>query len=110
MSEDLIQLPNIEEIKEMLDLARNDIRTEVEQDPEIEPSSQLLIQVMDVIDSKLAESKDFSQLSQTEKIDIAAHLNFLQALLEDFFMFDGDFEDEDFDLNDEELEDVEDEK
>ena len=108
MSEDLIQLPNIQEIKEMLELARNDIRTEVEQDPEIAPSSQLLIQVMDVIDAKLTKSQDFSKLSQTEKIDIAAHLNFLQALLEDFFMFDGDFEDEDFDLDEEDLEELED--
>ena len=103
MTEDLIQLPNIEDIKEMLDVAKVDIQTEVEQDPELKPASELLVQVIKVIHDKLAKSKDFDKLSSEEKIDIAAHLNFLQALLEDFFMFeDEEFEDEEFD--DEEVE------
>lgn len=108
MTEDLIQLPNIEEIKEMLDIAKRDIQTEVEQDPELQPASELLVQVIEVIDGKLAKSKGFDQLNQAEKIDIAAHLNFLQALLEDFFMFDDEFEDfDDEDFEDEVEEDEE---
>lgn len=93
MTEDLIQLPNVQEVKEMLDIARRDIATEVEQDAELQPASQLLVQVMDVIDGKLTKFKSFDKLNQAEKIDIAAHLNFLQSLLEDFFMFDEDFDD-----------------
>lgn len=107
MTEDLIQLPNIEEIKEMLDIAKRDIQTEVEQDPELQPASDLLVQVIEVIDGKLAKSKAFDQLNQAEKIDIAAHLNFLQALLEDFFMFDDEFEDFDDEELDEEVEEDE---
>ena len=95
MTEDLIQLPNIEEIKEMLEVAKRDIQSEVEQLPELQPASELLVQVISVIDEKLAKSKDFDKLNNVEKIDVAAHLNFLQALLEDFFMFDDEeFEDE----------------
>ena len=107
MTEDFIQLPNIEEIKEMLDIAKRDIQTEVEQDPELQPASELLVQVISVIDGKLAKSKSFDQLNQAEKIDIAAHLNFLQALLEDFFMFDDEFEDFDDEELDEEVEEDE---
>lgn len=101
MTEDLIQLPNVEEIKEMLDVAKRDIQSEVEQDSELQPASELLVQVISVIDGKLAKMKDFDQLNTAERIDIAAHLNFLQALLEDFFMFDDEFEDEEFEDEDE---------
>lgn len=107
MTEDLIQLPNIEEIKEMLDIAKRDIQTEVDQDPELKSASELLVQVIDVIDGKLVKSKDFDQLNQAQKIDLAAHLNFLQALLEDFFMFDDEFDEFE---DDEEFEEEEEEK
>ncbi|HEV8051149.1 MAG TPA: hypothetical protein VGP47_01545 [Parachlamydiaceae bacterium] len=112
MTEDLIQLPNIEEIKEMLDVAKRDIQTEVEQDPELQPASELLVQVISVIDDKLSKSKAFEQLNQAEKIDIAAHLNFLQALLEDFFMFDDEFDEfeDDEEMEDDEAEEDEVEK
>lgn len=106
MTEDLIQLPDIQEIKEMLDVAKRDIQSEVEQDPELQPASELVVQVISVLDGKLAKTKNFDKLNVAEKIDIAAHLNFLQALLEDFFMFDDEFEDEEFE-DDEEVEEVE---
>lgn len=107
MTEDLIQLPNVEEIKEMLDVAKRDIQSEVEQTPELQPASELLVQVIDVIDGKLSKSKAFDNLNNVEKIDIAAHLNFLQALLEDFFMFDDEEFAEDEDFDDEEGEEEE---
>jgi len=106
MTEDLIQLPNVAEIKEMLEIAKRDIQSEIEQLPELQAASELLIQLIDVIENKLGKIKDFDALDNVQKIDIAAHLNFLQALLEDFFMFDEDeeFEDEDdFEDEDEEL-------
>lgn len=106
MTEDLIQLPKVEDIKEMLEVAKQDIQSEVEQEPELKPASELIVEVIKVMDGKLAKSKDFDKLKFEEKIDIAAHLNFLQSLLEDFFMFeDEEFEDEEFD--DEELDDEE---
>lgn len=106
MTEDLIQLPNITEIKEMITVAKQDVENEIEQDPELRPASELLLSVINVIDDKLAKAKNFDNLNGAEKIDIAAHLNFLQNLLEDFFMFDEDFEGESFDFEDDgELED-----
>lgn len=106
MTDDLIQLPDISEIKEMITLAKQDIQTEVEQDPELRQASELLLNVINVIDGKLAKTKNFENLTNVEKIDIAAHLNFLQHLLEDFFIFDEeDFDDEEFDLENEESKD-----
>jgi hypothetical protein len=100
MTDDLIQLPNIAEIKEMIAIAKQDVESEIQQDPELRSASELLLNVINVIDTKLTKSKNFDNLSNTEKIDIAAHLNFLQNLLEDFFMFDEDYEDESFDFED----------
>lgn len=100
MTDSLIQLPNITEIKEMIVIAKQDVENEIEQDPELRPASELLLNVINVIDGKLAKAKNFDNLNDIERIDIAAHLNFLQNLLEDFFMFDEDYEDESFDFED----------
>lgn len=88
MNDDLIQLPELKEIKEMLVAARQDIQAEVEEDPELLPLSKLLIQVIDIIEEKIAKHKDLSKLSEREKIDCAAYLTFLQGLQEDFFFYD----------------------
>ena len=55
--------------------------------------SKLVLELISIIEEKIGKSKDLSKHSLKEKIDIAAHLNFLQILLEDFFMIDEDFED-----------------
>lgn len=95
MNEDLIQLPELKEINEMLSAARNDINAEIQEDPELIPLSKLLIQVIDIIEEKISQHKDLSKLGNKEKIDIAAYLNFLQGLQEDFFFYDDmEFEDE----------------
>lgn len=99
MKDDLIQLPNVNEVTEMLNLAKNDISTELKQDPELKQTSELLIELIGIIEGKIGKHKDLSHLSLKEKIDIASHLNFLQILLEDFFLID-----EDFDFSDEEEE------
>lgn len=107
MTEELIQLPNVEEIKEMLDLAKRDIANEVEQDPELKPASELLTKVIEIVEGKISKTS-FEKLSNSDKIDLAAHLHFLQSLLEDFFMFD-DFDGEDYE-DDEDFEEEEEEK
>lgn len=99
MKDDLIQLPNVNEVTEMLNLAKNDINTELKQDPELKQTSELLIELIGIIEGKIGKHKDLSHLNLKEKIDIASHLNFLQLLLEDFFLID-----EDFDFSDEEEE------
>jgi hypothetical protein len=96
MNEALIQLPELKDVKEMLTAARHDINVEVEEDPELIPLSKLLIQVIDVMEEKIAKLKDLNKLNEREKIDIAAYLNLFERLLEDFFIYDKDefFEDE----------------
>ncbi|MBA3720945.1 MAG: hypothetical protein H0W88_00920 [Parachlamydiaceae bacterium] len=101
MSEDLINLPSVQEIKEMLKAARNDIATEIKQDPELVSPSKLLIEVIDIIDERIAKEKDLSKLNMKDKIYVAAHLNFLTCLFEDFFYV------EDFDEFDEDMEELE---
>lgn len=92
MNEDLIQLPEVKEIKEMLVTVRHDVQEEVEKDSELIPLSKLLLQVMDMIDEKVAKHKDLNKLNVKEKIDVAAYLSFLQGLQEDFFFYDEGME------------------
>lgn len=107
MSEDLIQLPDLEDIKTMLAAAREDVEAEVKEDPELASSTEVLIQVIDIIEEKIGGQKDLTHLNVKQKIDFAAYLSFLQSLLEDLFYFDEDeFEGED----DEEFEEEEDNK
>lgn len=100
MSEDLIQLPDLKEIQELLVTARRDIDAEVEQEPELADEHALLVQVMAAFQELIAKAENNKNVSMKEKISIAAHLNFLQCLLEDFFFFDEDEDDleSEFDL------------
>ncbi|MBA3958196.1 MAG: hypothetical protein H0X51_07375 [Parachlamydiaceae bacterium] len=91
MSADLIQLPNVSDIREMLTSARQDINAEIKTTPELADQSKLLFQVLDIVEEKTNKTKDFNALSGKEKIEMAAYLNFLHVLLEDFFSID-DFE------------------
>lgn len=107
MTEDIIQFPDVNEMKEMLLAAREDIQEAAKADPDMKEHSQLVMDVISVIEEKIAGQKDLAKLAPKEKIFLAAHINFFQTLLEDLFM-DDEFED---DLEDEEdLEEVEEEK
>lgn len=94
MNEDLIELPNIKDIRELLVSAKEDVKTEIQEDPQLLTQSKLLLEVINVVEEKLSKEQDLNKLNLKEKINVAAHLNFLQNLLEDFF-FVGDFEGED---------------
>ena len=96
MSDELIQFPTLEEIKEMLVEAREDINAELEEDPELEPLSKLLFKVIDQLDEKVAKHKDLNKISEKEKIDLAAHLCFLNSLEDDFFFNDDDMDGAEF--------------
>ena len=103
MSEDTIQLPELKDIQMMLKAAREDVETEVKEDPELAPSTEIIIQVIDIIEEKIAKEGDLNKLNTRQKIDFAAYLSFLQSLLEDLFYFDEDFEDdEDFEVEENE--------
>lgn len=104
MSEDIIQLPEITDVKELLTMAREDIAKEIETNPDVAPDAVLIKELMTIIDAKITKDKDFSKLALPAKIDLAAHLNFLHCLLEDFFMMDDfeEFDDEDLEEEEEE--------
>lgn len=104
MHEDLIQLPDLVSIKEMLEVARRDINQALEEDRELLPMSHLLTKVIDIIEEKISVKDDFSTFSQKEKIELAAHLHFLQGLLEDFFYFEEDSFDDEEDFEEDEFE------
>lgn len=106
MTEDIIQFPDVNEMKEMLIAARDDIREAAKADPDMKEHSQLVMDVITVIEEKIGGQKDLSKLSPKDKIFLAAHINFFQTLLEDLFM-DDDFED---DFEEDDLEEIEDEK
>lgn len=107
MKEDVIQLPDLQEIKEMLQTAKEEVDAEVKENPELKDSCHLIFEVIAIIDGKLKASKDLDKLNIKEKIDVAAHLSFLQGLLEDFYFFEDE---EDFDMDDFEEEDEEEEE
>lgn len=104
MVQELIQLPELNEIQELLVMAKQDIDQEVKNNPDLTEDSKLLKEVMKVIQDKLAKKSNFSKLDTAEKIDLAAHINFLHCLLEEFFFDEADFGD---DFDDEDLEDEE---
>jgi hypothetical protein len=103
MEEEVIQLPELKDIKEMLTVTRQDIDFEIQEDKDLIPLSKLLVQVIDIIEEKIANHKDLTKLNEREKIDLAAYLNFLQCLQEDFFFFDEEMEFEEDDLDEESL-------
>lgn len=92
MNEELIQFPTVAEIKEMLVDARHDIEAELQEDPELVPLSKLLFSVIEIIEQKIAKHKDLNALGEKEKIDLAAHISFLNSLEDDFFFMDDDME------------------
>lgn len=98
MSEDSIQLPDLKDIKMMLTAAREDVEEENKQDPSMAASTQVLLQVIDIIEEKIANQTDLNTLDSRQKIDFAAYLSFLQSLLEDLFYFDEEFDEDEEDL------------
>lgn len=96
MSEELIQFPTLQEVKEMLVEAREDINAELEEDPELVPLSKLLFKVIDLLEEKVAKHKDLNKISEKDKIDLAAHLCFLNSLEDDFFFIDDEMEGAEF--------------
>lgn len=104
MSEELIQFPEIDEIKTMLADARQEIEAELQEDPDLVPLSKLLFSVITIIEEKVAKYRDLNKIGEREKIDLAAHICFLNSLEDDFFFSDEvmeDFEYEEVELDDE---------
>jgi hypothetical protein len=92
MIEELIQFPSIPELKEMLIDAREDIKTELQDDHDLIDTAKLLFHVIDIIEEKISTHKDFNDLNDKEKIDLAAHICFLNMLEDDFYLPDEDMD------------------
>jgi hypothetical protein len=103
MSE-FIQMPDVNELKEELAAAKTDILAAIEEQPELANQSKFVLEVLEVLDQKVASEKDLNSLSKNDQISLIAHLNLFYSLLEDIFGDDlEDLDDEDlFDLEEEE--------
>lgn len=97
MNEDFIHLPEAKEIKDMLIETRRNIEEETKDNPEMKSESKLLTLVIETIEEKMGKEKDLNKLNMKDKIHIAAHLSFLESLMEDFFLSEEDLEDFDED-------------
>jgi hypothetical protein len=109
---DFIQMPDVNELKEELTAAKTDILAAIEEQPELAEQSKFVMEVLDILNQKVASAKDLNTLSKNEQISVIAHLNLFYSLLEDIFGDDlEDFEDEDdedlFDFEEEETSDEE---
>jgi hypothetical protein len=105
MTNDLIELPEIGEINELIEIAKNDITAVLKEDKELAPQGDLILEVLKAIEEKIDNKKDLNALPIKEKISLAAHLSFFHNLLEDFFFSDEDFDDFDYDEEEEAGED-----
>jgi len=107
MSE-FIQMPDVNELKEELAAAKADIQSAVAEQPELETQSKFVMEVLEVLEEKIANKEDLNTLSKNDQISVIAHLNLFYSLLEDIFGDDlEDFDDEDlFDLEDGETKEV----
>lgn len=105
MNHEIIQLPDPNEIREFLSSAQQDVDTALKEEPELSSQHQLVTEVIRVMQEQVANKNDLNQLGLKEKISFAAHLNFLQGLLEDLFLGDQYEEYEEEEGEEEELED-----
>lgn len=105
MSHDLIELPEVSEINELIEIAKSDVSAVLKEDADLAPQGELILEVLKAIEGKIANHKDLNALALSEKISLAAHLSFFHNLLEDFFFNEEDFDD----FDDEEFEEEEEE-
>lgn len=110
MTKDLIELPEVGEINELIEIAKNDITAVLKEDKELEPQGNLILKVLQAIEGKIANKGDLNAMPLDEKISLAAHLSFFHNLLEDFFFSDEDFDDLDYDEDEEENDEDEEER
>lgn len=105
MTSDFIQMPDVAELKEELAAAREDLQEAIKENPEMESQNKFLMEVLGMIEGKLAKESDLNKLARPEQISIIAHLNLFYSLLDDAFGDDFDDEEFDFEVEEEELED-----
>lgn len=105
MSQDFIQLPELAEIKEDLNLAKQDIQAAVQEDSSLETLGAFVVDVINIIEGKVAAVK--GDLDMKTKVDLAAHLTLLNSLMDEIFL--ANMEDE-FEFEGEEEEEEEDKR
>ncbi|CUI17135.1 hypothetical protein PNK_1525 [Candidatus Protochlamydia naegleriophila] len=102
MSQDFIQLPELAEIQEDLNLAKQDIEAAVQEDSSLESLGAFVVEVINIIEGKAAAVK--GNLDMKSKVDLAAHLTLLNSLMDEIFL--ANMEDE-LEFEEEEEEDTE---
>ena len=101
-------MPEIAELKETIAAAKIDLKETIKEIPELAESAKLIEKVMSMVEEKIKNHKDLTNLSLSEKIDIAAYINFLELLLDEFFFNELEEEYSEFDDEDEDEDALED--
>lgn len=100
MTQDMMQMPDADEIREDLAAARTELEAAINEDADLQDRSTFVMELLGILEDKIQAGKDLSRLDRKEKISIMAHLNLFYALLDD--LFGDDFEE----FDDEDLEDM----
>lgn len=109
MNNDMIRMPEAEEIRDDLAAARTELETAIKENEEVAAQSKFVMEVLAILEAKVAAGKDLNKLDRKDQVSIIAHLNLFYSLLDDLFGDDfEEFDDEDF--NDEDLVDGEEEE
>jgi hypothetical protein len=108
MNQDLLDLPSLEEVKELISAARTDIAEATEQEPESAVDFNQIAEVVNCIDELAAKHSSFENLSIKDRIALAAHLCFLDIAF-DIVFFSEEDECEDDECEDDECDSCDDE-
>lgn len=97
MTNDMMQMPDADEIREDLAAARIELEASIKEDEDLADRSIFVMELLGILEDKIQAGKNLSKLDRKEKISIMAHLNLFYALLDDLFGDDfEEFDDEDF--------------
>lgn len=103
MSQDLLDLPTLEEIKELISAARADIAEATQQDPASAEDYMQIAEIVTCIEELIAKHRSLDKLSSKEKIALAAHLCFLDIAFDIVFFSEEECEDDECDSCDDDM-------
>lgn len=111
MNVDSIQMPDVKDLKEELTIARAEIEEVLKEEPELESQGKFILEVLAIVEERLADQKDLNTLARKDQIGLMAHLNLFYSLLDDLYFGDlEEFDDEELEFNEEAEEEDEEKK
>lgn len=90
MKEDLIVIPDLDVFKSLISDAKQDLAAIEADDAELVERRDLALDIVKILDDKIAGVQSLSKIDFNEKIWFAAHLYLLETVLEDLFEDEDD--------------------